>query len=191
MDTEAERVDEEPGLRLLHNSDAEVIVREDGVLVCVCMGHDFDLALRGLAAFATVLGVVITLIVVAGAPKLLLTVSITWFVCAATMVAFARARRRRHGRFEIDGARGELRHLFRGTVVRVAPLAEVVRARSLRDPSDLDGEERPRSMRDVPRRWLVLELRDGSMLRLARGMPWELSRLEKALREEGIAIGGR
>jgi hypothetical protein len=189
MDTEAERADEEPGLRLLHNSDAEVIARDDGVVVCICMGHDLDLALHGLAAFATVLGVVITLIVVAGAPRLLLSVSITWFVGAATMVGFARARRRRHGRFEIDGARGELRHLFRGAVVRIAPLTEVVRAVSVRDPTDLDGEERPRSMRDVPRRWLVLELRDGARLRLARGLPWELARIEKALREEGIATG--
>lgn len=189
MDTEEERADEEPGLRLLHNSDAEVIERDDGVIVCVCMGHDLDLALHGLAAFATVLGVVITLIVAAGAPRLLLSVSITWFVCAATMVGFARARRRRHGRFEIDGPRGELRHLFRGAVVRVAPLAEVARAVSLPDPTELDGGERPRSMQDVPRRWLVLELRDGSMLRLARGLPWELARIEKALREEGIAIG--
>ena len=94
MDPYTERADEDPGLRLLHNSDAEVIARDDGVLVCVCMGHDLDLALRGLAAFATVLGVVITLIVVAGAPRLLLSVSLTWFVCAAAMLGFARARRR-------------------------------------------------------------------------------------------------
>ena len=45
-------------------------------------------------------------------------------------------------------------------------------------------------MREVPRRWLVLELRDGRRLRLARGLPWELARVEKALREEGIAIVG-
>ncbi len=180
----------EQGLRLLHNSDAEVIARDDGVLVCVCMGHDLDLALHGLAALATVLGLVITLIVLAGAPKLLLSISSTWFVSAAAMVAWARVRRARHGRFEIDGARGELRHLYRGKLLGVAPLAEVAGASRLRDATDLEPDERPRSMREVPRRWLVLQLRDGRRLRLARGLPWELARVEKVLREEGIAIVG-
>jgi hypothetical protein len=168
---------------LLDNGDGTIRIVDERCLVCVCETGEFDFAIRGIAFIALAAGSVVTLLAGLGyAPRLLLLVSGTWLVGAIVALAVSVRQARRYGRFELDGAAGELRQLRRGKLVRTIALAEV---RSVSTAADRVGGT-PGSRFDVAPKWVTLHLRSGEELRLGRGMPWQLPPVLRAIAELGI-----
>lgn len=170
---------------LLDNGDGTIRLESDGRLVCVCETGELEFAVRGVAFLALAAGAVVAVIAALGyAPRLLLLVSGTWV--GGAIVAFVASARnaRRYGRFELDRAAGEVRQSRQGKLVRRIPLAEV---RAVTTAADRAGE--PPERFDVAPKWVMLRLASGEVLRLGRGMPWELPRVLRAVGEVGIERG--
>jgi hypothetical protein len=167
-------------------TDDGSIAWSGSMLVCTCERRDFDLPLRGVAIFATVVGVIVTGIVGAGfAPRLLLMIAFVWFSGAGIGFWVLARRGREFGRFEIDPAKAELRHLRGDRLLRARSLDEVAGYAALRDTIGT-GTSGADERYDVVPRWLVLIFRGGGRARLGRGRPWQLGRALRALDEVGI-----
>ena len=185
---------------LLSNVDGDVFVvigpadsaaTTSEVLVFESFGHDLDFAYRLVGILAIGLGAIVTTIIASGAaPKMLYVLPSAWLVIAFFAFRRARDHRRRYGRFELDVARGELRHRWHEHPIRTHSIAEIVRvhvetiARGARD----EESQRGARVEQVALRWMELELTSGACLRLARALPWELSRVRAKLHDLGIAV---
>ena len=90
------------------------------------------------------------------------------------------ARHRRHGRFELDGEAGVLRH-FRGRrMVNEFQIGDITRVWLALDATDTVRFEQPPS-------WLQVGLRSGEVFRLAKGTRVELEPVCDVMREMGLA----
>ncbi|MFI5301848.1 MAG: hypothetical protein ACHREM_27475, partial [Polyangiales bacterium] len=121
------------------------------------------------------------------APRPLISLPIAWLAIAFFALRRARSHRRRFGHFELDAARGELRHAWHDRPLRTLPFASV-RFAIVEAVDDPASEERGARLEQVRARWLELELAGAERIRLARGRPWELRRVCSALRDVGIAV---
>lgn len=92
------------------------------------------------------------------------------------------ARYRRHGRFELDGEAGVLRH-YRGTrMVGEFHIRDIERVWLALDATDTVRMEQPPS-------WLQVRLESGEIFRLAKGSRVELAPVCDVMREMGLAPG--
>lgn len=171
---------------LLDNGDGTIRLEEDGRLVCVCETGELDFAVQGVAFVALAAGGIVTLIAALGyAPRPLFLVSGTWLVGALVALVAATRNARRYGRFELDRVAAEVRQIRAGKLVRRIPLSEV---RAVSTAADRAGE--PRGDRfDMAPKWVTLRLRSGGVLRLGRGLPWELPRVLREVEAFGIERG--
>ena len=92
---------------------------------------------------------------------------------------FAVQRYRRHGSFELDGARGVVRRYRIGRMVGEFDFAQVRRVSLVIDPTDSIRLSGPPS-------WLQIRLNNGDIFRLAKGSYSELAPVCAALARLGL-----
>lgn len=168
---------------LLSNYACEVGQRGERRLYCKCTGWVFT-AVLAISALIGALAVVSFgfLVAAGGDPFRGFVGAILGATFAAIAVHLAANHYRRHGRFVLDGVSGILRHYRAGRLVDEYAFNDVQRVWMSIDLTDgvrLSG----------PPSWLQIALRNGNVLRLAKGSKTELAPVCDAMKKLGFALG--
>lgn len=174
---------------LLSNYACRVDQRGDSLLYCTCTGLAYT-AFWGFGAVVCLLAMLNLAMLMTVASELSLSIgsgSLGVLLAAATSIIFAHLalrRHARHGRFEFDGDEGTLRR-FRGR--RLVDEFAFDDIQFITTRLDLTDSFRLRR----PPQWLLVQLCNGDVLRIAKGDNQELAPVFDAIRQLGLKMDRR